>query len=373
MIRLLRIELRRMWHRRLPWVLLLGITVAMIIGGVVTFVSHDATAPTPGDVSAEIEAQVADCRRFTTEEWNAWDQGELGDTDPEYERYLGSFDSAEAMADDQCNPRYFDGEFLNDPRFCLISLYEPGVEFREGCPDLEEANVYERQSGTIVVDGTQYRALRSNTSGTVSDVSLFLFIVASVIGASFIGAEYKAGTIETTLLWEPRRGRVLGAKVGAAAITALIIHMAALVLLVAVVVPSAVWRGSTAGVDSAFWFGLGGVILRGGVVAAALAVMAFSVSVVTRNTVGGVVVMLGYGVVSPTISFLLLRSLRPFELTENLTAFAVDGEVGRFVGSGFDVMSVYSHGVTGAAVRIAAYVTIAVAIALVVFRRRDID
>jgi hypothetical protein len=59
-----------------------------------------------------------------------------------------------------------------------------------------------------------------------------LFILMGLIAdASFIGAEYKAGTIGTLLTWEPRRLRVLAAKLAAAAITAALVYLAFQVVL----------------------------------------------------------------------------------------------------------------------------------------------
>lgn len=373
MIRLLGIELRRMWSRRMPWVLLLGGAVVILVAGVATFITHDSEMPDVGDVEAEMQTQVAECRVHATGEWNAWNQGEMQNIDPGYEEYLSQFESAEDLADDQCDPRYFTGFYVPDPRFCLISLYDPDVEFRRGCPDFDESEVFTSEIRTFVIDGEQYRSVRHHPSGLVPGISVAIFVIAALLGASFIGAEYKFGTIETTVLWEPRRLRVLISKLGAVVLSAFIIHIILLGLLVLAMMPAALWRGSTAGVDSDFWLGLLGVVVRGGVAAAAIAAIALSVSVVTRNTVGGVAVMLGYTAISPIISFTLFKSFRPFELTENMAAFANGGEVGRFVGTGFELQAVYSHGVTGAAIRVAIYVAIFVAVALFVFRRRDID
>jgi ABC-type transport system involved in multi-copper enzyme maturation permease subunit len=117
-----------------------------------------------------------------------------------------------------------------------------------------------------------------------------------------------------------------------------------------------------------------GVILRGGVVAAAVAAIALSVSTLTRNTVGGVAALLGYIAVSPAIGATLLRSFRPYDLTENMTVFANGGEVSRFVrGDDGYFQSVYAHGGGAALVIVLIYIAAAVAIAMAVFARRDID
>ncbi len=373
MIRLISIELRRMWRRMMPWVMLLGVSAAIVFGGVSTFVTHSNEVPDVGDVEAQIAADVAMCRTSTIAEWTAWSNGELQGIDAGYEEYLSSFDSADAMADDQCNPDYFQGYF-EDPRFCLVSLYEPSNYFRQACPDLDVGQIFEPDSGTFTIDGITYRSVAPIPGGIVPSTGLFLFVIAAVLGASFIGAEYKSGTIETTLLWEPRRVRVLGSKLAAVSLSAFAIHVTLLGLLVLAMLPAAHWRGSTAGADADFWYGVAGVILRGGVAAAATAAIALSVSVLTRNTVGGVAVVLGYtAIASPLLTMVLLRGLRPFDLNENLVAFATGGEVGRFVRADGELVSVYSHGVTRAAITVAVYVVLAVTVSTFVFRRRDVD
>lgn len=373
MIRLIRVEMRRMWSRRMPWILLIGISTAIVVAGIITFVGHDPQIPVVGDVEAEIAVQVAECRRSTADEWDAWDNGEVWGIESGYEQYLSSFESGEGMADEQCDPRFFDGFYVQDPRFCLVSLHEPAVAYRQGCPDLERGAGFVPETRTFILNGNQYRPLQPYPNGIVLGASMTLFIVAAIVGASFIGAEYKSGTIETTLLWEPRRMRVLGSKIVAATVSAAIIHVTLLGLLVLVMLPAAVWRGSTAGADSDFWIALLGVILRGGLAAGAIAAVSLSVSLVTRNTVGGVAVLLGYSAISPILSLSLLRVILPYDLTGNVTAFASGGEVGRFVGANFDIQIVYAHGAGGAAIRVAVYTAIAIAIAAVVFLRRDID
>lgn len=383
MIRLFRIEWRRMWRRRMPWILLLGVSVAMVIAGVFAFATHDASAPDPGDIEARIASELESCRNRYIDEWNAWAGGEPFIDEPDYGQYLAEYESGEALADDGCRPEYFDGFFVEDPRFCLVSLYEPLVLWRQGCPDLvgtviENSEAHETRveifnPREIRIGSETYRAPQPISGGMVPGTSLFLFAVATILGASFVGAEYKSGTIETTLLWEPRRLRVLGSKLAAAAVSAFVIHVALLGFLVLVMLPAALWRGSTAGGDADFWLGLVGVVAKGGVAAAAIAAVALSISVVTRNTVGGVAVLLGYSAVSPIITQALIRTLRPIDLTENMAVFASGGEVGRFVWADGYFPTVYAHGVAGATIVMAAYVAVFVAIAFVVFQRRDID
>ncbi|MEZ5176145.1 MAG: ABC transporter permease subunit [Acidimicrobiia bacterium] len=371
-MRLLVIEWRRMWARRLPRMLLALPAVAIVIAGLVTFVTHSPEPPDESQIAQQIDEMVQECRRSSIREWENWADGNSDIDDPGYNEYLALFESGEEMADDQCNPEAF-GVWIEDGRFCLVSLYEPNFGYRQGCPDLESVEVYEYVPGWTTINGVEYRTLAPIPSGLVPQIGLFMFALAAILGASFIGAEYKSGTVETVLLWEPRRGRVLGSKLAVAAVSAAAIHVLLLTLLVAVMVPSGLWRGSTAGVDGDFWLGVVKVILLGGVAAAVVATFSLSVSVLTRNTVGGVAAALGYFAASPILSLALFKGLRPFDLSENLTALGTGGEVGRFVSAGDWYDSVYSHGTAMAAVAVGVYLVLAVGTAVAVFARRDID
>lgn len=373
MMSLLRVEWRRMWARRLPWVLIIVMSGALLVSGVATFATHRPEKPNEASVADQRARDVEQCRLFSVQEWEQFDDGTLIGADAGYLEFLGSFPSAEAYADNNCNPNNF-GYYVEDPRFCLVSLYEPTVQWRQGCPDLEESEVSEYVEQTFIVNGVEYRSAKPNASGIIPTTSLLLLALAAVIGASFIGAEYAAGTIETTLLWEPRRRRVLAAKLTVASLTAFLFQILMLSLLVVFMLPSAQWRGSTAGVDSDFWIGLAGVIVRGGIVAAAVAAIALCISTITRGTVGGVVALIGYIAVSPTLAYTLLKGFRPFDLTENMTSFANGGEVGRFVTNqdGY-LATVFAHGGGISLVIVGIYVAIAVAIGMAVFARRDID
>ena len=373
MKQLVAIEWRRMWSRRMSWMVMLLVGSAMVVSGVANFATSSAEPPDTSEIDEVLANDIAQCRLYSVDEWNRFDEGALVDADPGYLEYLGSFPTAEAYADEACNPMNF-GYAFEDGRFCVVSLYEPTVQYRQGCPDLDAAQVSEYIERTIMVNDVEYRSARPMANGIIPVMSLMLFALAAVIGASFIGAEYAAATIETTLLWEPRRKRVLTAKLVVAAITAFLIHVFLLSVLTVSLLPAALWRGSTAGGDSEFWFGLVGGILRGGVAAAAVALIALSISTITRATVGGVVALIGYIAISPSIAYTLLKGYRPFDLTENLTAFANGGEVGRFITNDEGYLeTVFSHSGTVALAVIAVYAILAMAAATAVFSRRDID
>ena len=104
-----------------------------------------------------------------------------------------------------------------------------------------------------------------------------------------------------------------------------------------------------------------------------IALLAMSIAVVTKHTAAGVAVILGYAAVSPALVNTLLRSLRPRDLPENLFAFVNGGEVGRWVNASGYYESVANHGTPAAFAHAAAFAVVLVAVAAVVFLRRDVD
>lgn len=372
-MKLLGVEIRRFWSRRLIRGLLLGVMGLMTVAGVIAFVQHSPEAPSPESIAERVNEELEMCRQHSADEWRAWDAlGQESDYQGGLGEYLAEFESAEQWADEQCQSEFF-GYYIEDPRYCLVNLWSEHVIYRRGCPDLAEAEVHTDEPYSVVVDGETLRTQDRGESGVIPSISITLLVVAVIAAASFVGGEYRAGTIETTLLWEPRRWRVLAAKLTAGALSAFLIHVLLLTYLVVVLLPAGLWRGTTAGVDGAFWQGIGLSIVRGGGAAALLAVLVMSIVFITRHTTGGVAVMLGYAAFSPSLVSTLLRPLRPRDVSENLFVFVSGGEVGRWMASRGHYESVVNHGTAMALLHVVVYAAIAVAVSGFIFRRRDID
>ncbi len=92
--------------------------------------------------------------------------------------------------------------------------------------------------------------------------SLVLVSVGWMLGASAIGADWHAGHLTTILTWEPRRGRVLFAKIAAALTGVFVLSLVIQALLGVALAAAAAGAGSTAGADSAWLAESGGVALR---------------------------------------------------------------------------------------------------------------
>jgi len=198
--------------------------------------------------------------------------------------------------------------------------------------------------------------------GVVRAGSLLFLLFSLLAGASFVGAEYKAGTLTSLLTWEPRRLRVLACKLAAAALVAgglfvVLEILLALVLAGVVVVQGTGWEN----VEDDFYRGIAGYLGRGALVTGGLAVLGASIAAVGRNTTAALGAVLGYLVIVESI----VRGLRPgwdgWYLVENVF-IALDGHRIEDV----------ARSVPGSALVLLGYLAVVVAGTAVVFVRRDV-
>jgi ABC-2 type transport system permease protein len=200
--------------------------------------------------------------------------------------------------------------------------------------------------------------------GVLLVVYLLLVLGAVVGAASVIGAEWRYGTIGSLLTFEPRRLRVGAAKLIATAVTAMAIALGLVLALLVILLPTLVLHGDAAGADGAWWvgaaFGLGRALLLVGFGAA----IAGAIALLTRSTVAVIVAFFVY------LQFVerLLVAWKPWlgnwSLTENVGSFLTWGALG-----GGDYAT---PGPGSAAIHLGLYLSVAVAIALASFHRRDV-
>lgn len=188
-----------------------------------------------------------------------------------------------------------------------------------------------------------------------------LIMLGWLLGASFVGAEYTNRTLTSLLTWEPRRVRVVAAKIGALAVVTFLWIALSQVLLAAALYPAAALKGTTAGVDGAFWATLAGVgarVATGGVIAGLLG---FSLALAGKSTAAA----LGVGFAHLAVVEGLIRGFRPswtdWLIGDNLSLFLVGpGEVDHV-----------GHSQGAAALLLLAYVALATVAATAWFRRRE--
>jgi ABC-2 type transport system permease protein len=153
-------------------------------------------------------------------------------------------------------------------------------------------------------------------------VSAFAAILAWLIGASLVGAEWRTGSMTTLLTWESRRLRVMLAKAFAAVLVSFVIVMILQGLLVGALYPAARFRGSTVGAAGHFWRSLTYLGLRSGALSAAAALLAFAVASIGRTTAAALGAVFAYlALVEGALLGALVPASRPWLLVRNAIVF----------------------------------------------------
>jgi ABC-2 type transport system permease protein len=231
-----------------------------------------------------------------------------------------------------------------------------------------------RSTGTGPTDHTmRLRALWTVADGRSQDtallsVAVYLFIVAAGLAATAIGGDYRAGTVGTPLTWEPRRVRLVSAR-----LLAIVAVTGAFYLVVTGVLVGSWWlgaatRGSTA-VPAGFWTDVVLLAARCLATTVGFALVTAGVVLLTRSTVGGIIAWVGYLVAVEGVLANQVRGLRAHLIIVNLAAF-LEGVPERVTdgGGGGTVVVHPSDGL----VTLVAVVVVAVALGVAAFARRDV-
>ncbi len=303
-------ELRRLLSRRMIKVLVALAVAGIAVGAVITFFNTEGVSDaTLRQRSAAAEAKTAQCRRDPNQR-----PGPRSGPAPS----------------DRNEPA-----FKNPEEYC---------RFRFG-----------------KVDDDRFKL--SNLKGILQGVTAPLVIVAWVIGASSIGAEWQARSITTLLTWEPRRGRVLVAKVVAAIVVAGVFSLVSWVLLSAALVPVALVHGTTAGTGGGWLRSVVAVGLRGELMIAIATGVGFAVASIGRNTAAALGVGFAYFLVVENVVGSFLAGFRRWLILGNSIVLISGKDSGGEVAG----RSVLVAGLYLSAVAVALLV-----VATVAFQRRDV-
>lgn len=234
MMRLLSAELNRLRSRRLTWVALLLIVIAL---GLLQFATVQAVRPLSQQEAAEAQVQFAQAQQ-------------------EYEQNRGEYEAAEQ----QCVAQ---GNAAED------CSQEPKLEYYSA------------------------RSVLSYSEITTISVTVAVFLTGLAflfLSASFIGAEFSTGAIGNWLSFIPERGKVFASKLlavvlGAAVVTAV---AAFLTIGVAALITRAV-GADVSGVGKLAELGGRGVVVGG-----IFAVLGFGLALLTRHTIAAAGTVLGY-------------------------------------------------------------------------------
>lgn len=189
-----------------------------------------------------------------------------------------------------------------------------------------------------------------------------MIVLALLLGASFVGAEWHNRTITSTLTWEPRRVRLLLAKAIACAAVTFVALVALQALLGAALTPAAAWRGDFAGTGGTWFRSVAGAVLRSGATAAIASVIGLSIASFGRSTVAALGVAFGYFAVLEGI----VRGVKP-----QWSRWLMGDNAAIFV-SGDRLGFPNSRSVLAAGILLGIYACGAFAIAASSFRARDV-
>jgi ABC-type transport system involved in multi-copper enzyme maturation permease subunit len=199
-------------------------------------------------------------------------------------------------------------------------------------------------------------------------VSAPLTILGISLAASFIGAEWKAGTVTTLLTWEPRRGRVYVAKLVAAAIFTFVSAMLLQMILGLALLPAALAHGSTAGADAHWFWSAAASASRGAIVAVLGAAIGLGVASLARNATAGVLIPLLYLFVLEN----LIEALKPrwsgWLFSQNAGIFIEGPKAANNSRGGVIV----GHSSLQALLVMCVYAAVVSVVAVTLFRRRDV-
>jgi ABC-type transport system involved in multi-copper enzyme maturation permease subunit len=206
-------------------------------------------------------------------------------------------------------------------------------------------------------------SLGVNRDNSIVTISILMYLLVIVIGASAVGAEYRAGTVGTILTWEPRRIRLLVARLAAAGIVAMLFFLIVHAVFVAAWALGVALNGSSGGADADFWRDLLVLLARATLLAGALAVISGAITTLVKNTGGAMGIWFGYLIAVEGILRGQVDSVIPWFLTINVGAF-------------YAWETVAQNGQTVTAgpggLRVAWYVVLLGGAALAGFQRRDV-
>ena len=329
MMRLTKVELRRLFSRRLTTIAVLG---ALVITGLMLFGSFQEAKPLSAPELATQQVQLAQAQK----DWAA-----------NGEQYVK--DCLQQQTDMQkTDPKADLGCDHMEPN--LASWGKPVAKFTNLMP-------------TVMLGG-----------------SYLLAFVGFVVGAGFVSAEFSSGSMANWLTFEPRRMRVYSSKLAAAGLGLIPVAVALLGILTAGVWLIVGHYASTAGTTAKVWGDLGEMAGRSVVLALAAAVVGAASGVLLRHTAAVLGIAIGYLMLVEGVFGQALQGARPWLLQLNFEGWLQHGTryftqscttdaTGNYNCQGVEKVLTFGH----SAAYLGVLVVFVVALAALVFRRRDVS
>jgi ABC-type transport system involved in multi-copper enzyme maturation permease subunit len=195
-------------------------------------------------------------------------------------------------------------------------------------------------------------------------ISTFLVMIGLAFGASFVGAEWQAGTMTTLLTWEPRRIRVLVAKLVSVVLgSAVIIFVLEAIFLLIFLPIGQGANGSMVGVDSEWARATAETMGRIAGGAGLVAAIGLSIATVGRHTAASLGVAFAYFFIVESVVRAFKPHWAPWFLGDNIFVFML-GDPSEIPEAG--------HSTVEGAMVVGAYALGLFLVATLFFNRRDI-
>jgi hypothetical protein len=161
--------------------------------------------------------------------------------------------------------------------------------------------------------------------GAVIMLPTFVLLAGAVVaGASMVGAEWQARSLVTLLTWEPRRSRLLAARMIAVALVGAAIALALLALFTLVLWFTARAKGEVP-TDPDWWVTYGGVVLRLSGLVGLTAVVGAALAMIGKRTALAVFAIPVYLIGAEIVVRLRWEAARPWLVLRNFI-LAVGGD-----------------------------------------------
>jgi ABC-2 type transport system permease protein len=189
--------------------------------------------------------------------------------------------------------------------------------------------------------------------------AMLVLFGAIAAGASMVGAEWQAGSYVTLLTWEPRRVRLMLARLTVNALVGFVLGVAMLTLFTVAVWPAAVRSGGVSPAGD-WWVTYGGALLRLGGLTALAAVAGGALAMIGKRTVIAVFAVGAYLIAGEVVVRLYVSKLESWLVLRNM-ALALGGD--ELVPGGGSARA--------GARALLAWTAVVVVLAAVLFGRRD--
>jgi ABC-2 type transport system permease protein len=325
MSRLLKVEIRRLLSRRLLWVL-----AAVLLAGLVVAMGQTAYGSRPPSPQEIAEAEAAVAREART---------------VDIEQVREDCLRAEAEAREQGSPEDFECDQIRPPR---------AEDFL----------------------GDRIFRFAPQMPGRLVPVAVVLTLLGFVVGASFVGAEWAAGTMAHLLIWEPRRLRVLVAKTVALALVLVGLGVVITAVALAGHFAVAATRGDLTGTTAGVWQSLGLRALRASALGAFAGLVGMSIAGALRHTAAALGVAFAYFLGGEVAIRAIWTKSETWLLSSNVGAWTENGlrierpDCPRFGGE--CRVTVLHVSLAEGAIFLGVLLAVLLAVFAVTFRRRDV-